>query len=124
VIQEAIDNKRKMISGEIPLRNQYIALSIPPRHGKSMTITETLPSYYLGQFPNDRVILAGYNTDFATKFGKKNKEKVDKYGQKLFGRSLKKGTSSATDWDIEDHRGGVISRGILSDKPYPMTEKS
>jgi predicted phage terminase large subunit-like protein len=114
IIQEAIDTKKKMINGELPLKNQYIALSIPPRHGKSMTITETLPSFYLGQFPNDRVILAGYNSDFATKFGKKNKEKVERFGEKVFGRSLKKGTSSATDWDIEDHRGGVISRGILS----------
>ncbi|MEH7082959.1 phage terminase large subunit [Neobacillus drentensis] len=114
VIQEAIDKKRRMIAGEIPKENQYIALSIPPRHGKSMTITETLPSYYLGNFPNDRVILAGYNSDFATKFGKKNKEKVERYGEKIFGRSIKKGFSSATDYDIEGHRGGVISRGILS----------
>ncbi|MEH7480246.1 phage terminase large subunit [Neobacillus drentensis] len=114
VIQEALDKKRQMLSGEIPKRNQYIALSIPPRHSKSMTITETLPSYYLGNFPNDRVILAGYNTEFATKFGKKNKEKVERYGEKIFGRTIKKGSSSATDWDIEGHRGGVISRGILS----------
>ncbi|MEK3853438.1 phage terminase large subunit [Cytobacillus sp. FSL H8-0458] len=114
VIQEALDKKKKMLNGEIPKQNQYIALSIPPRHGKSMTITETLPSFYLGQFPNDRVILAGYNTDFATKFGKKNKDKVELYGKKVFGRTIKKGSSSATDWDIEGHRGGVISRGILS----------
>ncbi|TYS46758.1 phage terminase large subunit [Bacillus infantis] len=114
IVQEAIDNKKRMLSGEMPLRNQYIALSIPPRHGKSMTITETAPSFYLGQFPNDRVILAGYNTDFATKFGKKNKEKVERFGRKIFGNELKKGSSSATDWDIEGHRGGVISRGILS----------
>jgi predicted phage terminase large subunit-like protein len=114
VIQEAIDNKKQMLSGEIPIQNQYIALSIPPRHGKSMTITETLPSFYLGQLPNDRVILAGYNTDFATKFGKKNKEKVERFGNKVFGVDIKKGSSSATDWDIEGKRGGVISRGILS----------
>lgn len=114
IVQEAIDNKKKMLAGEIPMKNQYIAISVPPRHGKSMTITETLPSYYLGQFNNHRVILAGYNTDFATKFGKKNKEKVELYGDKVFNISIKKGTSSATDWDIQGYRGGVISRGILS----------
>jgi hypothetical protein len=57
VIQEAIDKKKRMIAGEIPLKNQYITLSIPPRHSKSMTITETLPSFYLGHFPNHRVII-------------------------------------------------------------------
>lgn len=114
LIQEVTDNKKRMLKGEIPLKNQYICLSIPPRHGKSMTITETFPSYYLGHFPNHRVILGAYGTDFAAKFGKKNKEKVERYGSKLFSTSIKKGTSSATDWDIEGHRGGVISRGILA----------
>ncbi|WP_203289842.1 phage terminase large subunit [Metabacillus sp. cB07] len=114
VIQKAIDNKKRMISGDIPMRNQYIALSIPPRHGKSMTITETVPSFYLGQFPHHRVIIGGYNTEFAATFGKKNREKVEMFGDKIFGRGIKKGSSSATDWDIEGHRGGVISRGILS----------
>ena len=84
-----------------------------------MTITETAPSFFLGHFPNDRVILAGYGQDFAVKFGKKNKEKIDKYGQTLFGLKLKDGSSSSTDWDIVSikggaMRGGCISRGILS----------
>lgn len=113
-IQKVINNKKKMINGEIPLRNQYIALSIPPRHSKSMTITETLPSYYLGQFPNDRVILGGYGTDFTKKFSKKNKEKVEQFGKKLFGIEIKKDTSAATDWDLQGSRGGVIARGITA----------
>lgn len=118
-VQQAIDNKKRMVAGEITLKNQYISLSVPPRHSKSMTITETAPSYYLGHFPNDRIILAGYNTDFATKFGKKNKEKVERFGETIFGINIKKGSSSATDWDVEradgkKYRGGVISRGILS----------
>lgn len=119
IVQQAIDNKKRMLAGEITLQNQYITLSIPPRHSKSMTITETAPSFYLGHFPNHRIILAGYGQDFAVKFGKKNKEKVNLYGSQIFGIGLKQGSSSATDWDIEGmegkkYRGGVISRGILS----------
>ena len=49
VIQEAIDKKKQMNAGEIPTKNQYIAINMPPRHSKSMTITETLPSYYFGE---------------------------------------------------------------------------
>lgn len=113
-IQQAIDTKKRMATGEIKTRNQYITISIPPRHGKSMTITETLVSYYLGQFPNHRVILGSYGSDFAMKFGKKNREKFEQYGEKLFNLRLKRGTQSATDWDIEGHRGGTISRGITS----------
>ncbi|WP_368658669.1 phage terminase large subunit [Metabacillus halosaccharovorans] len=114
VLQEAIDKKKKMLNGDIPLENQYITLSIPPRHSKSMTTTETYPSYYLGHFPNDRVILGGYGTDFAKTFGKKNKQKIDEYGKKLFDIEISKDSSSATDWDLKGTRGGTISRGITA----------
>lgn len=113
-IQHAIDEKKRMRAGDIPTKNQYIVLSIPPRHSKSMTITETLPSYYLGHFPNDRVIEGSYSTTFAQKFGKKNKSKLSRHGKELFDVELSKESNSATDWDLEGYRGGMISRGILA----------
>lgn len=113
-IQNAIEQKKRMRHGEIPTENQYIILSVPPRHSKSMTITETLPSYYLGQFPNDRVIEGSYSTTFAQKFGKKNKQKLELYGEELFDVSISRESSSATDWDLKDSNGGMISRGILA----------
>jgi len=56
---------------------------LPPQHGKSMTITETFPSYYLGRNPRNRVIEASYNDDFARKFGRRNREKVTEFGSRL-----------------------------------------
>ena len=80
-----------MNAGEIPTTNQYIAINMPPRHSKSMTITETLPSYYLGNFPEERVIEISYSDTFARRFGKKNKEKVKQYNQiYLISKYLKK----------------------------------
>jgi predicted phage terminase large subunit-like protein len=114
IIQEAIDRKKDMIAGKIPMEEQYIGLSIPPRHGKSMTVTETLPSYYLGHFPNDRIIEGSYNTTFASKFGKKNLQKMTKYGEELFELKVSPSTKSSSDWDIDGTRGGMISRGILA----------
>jgi predicted phage terminase large subunit-like protein len=114
IIQEAIERKKAMFEGRLPIENQYIGFSIPPRHGKSMTITETLPSFYLGHFPNDRVIEGSYNTTFAQKFGKKNLQKVNNYGDELFGIKVSATTKSSSDWDIDGTRGGMISRGILA----------
>jgi len=114
IIQEAIERKKAMIEGKIPMENQYLGFSIPPRHGKSMTITETLPSFYLGQFPNDRIIEGSYNTTFAQKFGKKNLQKVNMYGDELFGLRVSPTSKSSSDWDIDGTRGGMISRGILA----------
>jgi predicted phage terminase large subunit-like protein len=114
IIQEAIERKKAMVAGKIPMENQYIGFSIPPRHGKSMTITETLPSFYLGHFQNDRVIEGSYNTTFAQKFGKKNLQKVKQFAAELFGIELSPSSKSSSDWDIDGTRGGMISRGILA----------
>lgn len=114
VIQQAIDNKKKMREGLIPTENQYIALNMPPRHSKSMTITETLPSYYLGKFPEDRVIEISYNDTFARKFGKKNKEKIRQFGKELFEIEIAKDSSAHDEWSLDNNIGGMISRGVLS----------
>ncbi|MFC5775152.1 phage terminase large subunit [Ectobacillus antri] len=113
-LQDAIERRKRMITGEEPMKVQYLAFNLPPRHGKSMTITETFPSYFLGHFPDDRVIELSYGTNFAERFGKKNREKVELYANELFGVELNKRSSSSTDWDIEGTRGGMISRGILA----------
>ncbi|MFY0760199.1 phage terminase large subunit [Metabacillus dongyingensis] len=114
VIQSAIDKKKRMRDGEIPTENQYIALNMPPRHSKSMTITESLPSFYLGQFPEDRIIEISYNDTFARKFGKKNKEKVRQFGKELFDIEIAKDSSAHDEWALDNNIGGMISRGVLS----------
>jgi predicted phage terminase large subunit-like protein len=114
VIQKAIQKKQDMMNGLIPMENQYIALNMPPRHSKSMTITETLPSYYLGKFPLHRVIEISYGQDFAKKFGKKNKEKIDQFGDELFNIQLSTSSSAVDDFYLSNEVGGMISRGALS----------
>lgn len=114
IIQQAIDKKKRMRAGEIPTENQYIALNMPPRHSKSMTITESLPSYYLGHFQEDRIIEISYNDTFARKFGKKNKEKVRHYGKDLFDIEIAKDSSAHDEWSLNNNIGGMISRGVLS----------
>ncbi|MFE1630379.1 phage terminase large subunit [Brevibacillus reuszeri] len=111
-INTMIERKERMRAGLEPKRRQYMVLSVPPRHGKSMHLTETLPSYFLGKFPDERVIVASYGSDFAVRFGKKNREKINLYGNGLFGIGISGASSSATDWDIEGRRGGMNSRGM------------
>ncbi|HOO13212.1 MAG TPA: terminase family protein, partial [Bacillota bacterium] len=97
-----------MEAGEI-LR---LMIYLPPRHGKSMTVTETFPSYFIGRKPERRVIETSYGDSLAQRFGKFNRQKVQEYGQELFGISISKEKASMTDWDIAGHRGGMISAGI------------
>ena len=89
-----------------------LVLSCPPQHGKSLTVTETFPSWYVGKYPDRRCIIACYNDDFAGKFGRRNKGKIDEVGQFIFDIKLKK--SSDRDMEIANHSVSIITRGIMS----------
>lgn len=119
VLNDAINKRKRMMKGEMPVETQYFMFSVPAQHGKSMHITETFPSYFLGHFPHEGVIEISYNSNFASTFGGRNKDKVKEYGKELFGIGVARDKDSSDEWDIVDRdgrktRGGMISRGILS----------
>lgn len=113
-----------------------MVISMPPQHGKSMTITGALPSFYLGKNPRGRVICISYGEEFATFFGRKNRDKLARFGNELFNVGLATSPNSATEFEVlpklafSDMKmgmsmsmgmgigmgmaGGMISRGILS----------
>ena len=67
---------------------------MPPRHGKSMTVTATFPSYYLGKYPDRRVIEVSYGDDLAKEFGDANRMKIAEHGYELFGVLLSQTAAS------------------------------
>jgi predicted phage terminase large subunit-like protein len=89
-----------------------IIIQQPPQTGKSQTVTETLPSYFLGKWPYGRVIEISYGDDLATRFGRRNKQKIEEFGKLLFNIELSKDSSSAVDFELAGTKGGMISRGI------------
>ncbi|NGP45981.1 phage terminase large subunit [Bacillaceae bacterium SIJ1] len=91
---------------------KHIIIEMPPRHGKSMTVTESFPSYYLGKNPSKRVITASYSDSLARKFGRLNREKLNEYGSRLFSVSLSTINAAQNNWGIEGYRGGMIATGI------------
>ena len=48
-----------------------LCISVPPQHGKTTTITKTLPSWFVGRNIGKWAILTAYNADIAEKFGEK-----------------------------------------------------
>ena len=93
---------------------QILIVEVPPQHGKSQSVTETLPSYYLGKFPSRRIIEASYGDDLARRFGRRNKQKIKQFGYELFGIELSKSSSSDAEFEIQEHKGTMISRGIMA----------
>ena len=91
---------------------EILVIQMPPQHGKSTSITETLPSWYLGKHPDKHVIEISYNEQFAIRFGRRNKRKIDEYGDEIFGIKIAKDNNRAVEFEIAEHTGGMLSRGV------------
>ncbi|MGI6168815.1 MAG: phage terminase large subunit [Christensenellales bacterium] len=107
------DKAQEFIERKTTKPYEILVLSMPPQHGKSMTITETLPSWFLMKNPDGRVIEISYSEDFAQLFGRRNRSKINEFGSK-FGVQLAKTPNSNLEFEIDGKAGGMISRGILS----------
>ena len=90
-----------------------LCLSVPPQHGKSYTVTETLPSWFLGRNPDMRCIVTGYNADMAERFGDRNRQLIKRYGKEIFGVEVSDSQDNKTLWEIANHEGGMYAAGIL-----------
>jgi hypothetical protein len=109
-LQLVCSNIEKLIKREI--KENILIISMPPQHGKSQCVTETLPSWYLGNNPSKRVIEVSYGDDLAQRFGRRNKEKILEFGKQIFNIELSK--VSDTDFEIKKHKGSMISKGIMA----------
>lgn len=91
---------------------KHLLVTFPPRHGKSELTSKYFPAWFLGHNPDKRVILTGYEADFAAQWGYKARNIMSEYGPNLFGLNVS-GNSSARDrWDIEGHTGGMNTAGV------------
>ncbi|WP_369354096.1 terminase large subunit domain-containing protein [Lysinibacillus capsici] len=77
------DVLQRVVDGE----QLSILIEMPPRHGKSMTVTESFPSFYSGENPDKRVIAAAYSDGLETNFGRLNRNKF-KFSHDLFNVQL------------------------------------
>lgn len=107
------DRVQSFIEAKTGNAYDILVIETPPQHGKSLTITESLPSWYLGKYPTRQVILASYNDDFAERFCRKNKTKIRQFGDKLFQIRIGE-IDRATEIELDNHKGRLISRGIRS----------
>jgi predicted phage terminase large subunit-like protein len=52
-------------------RVKRLVITMPPRHGKSMTASEFFPAWYLGRNPAKAIIATSYGQELALDFGRK-----------------------------------------------------
>lgn len=88
-----------------------LVITMPPRHGKSELCSRFFPAWFLGTFPDHRIILASYEADFAKSWGRRARDLLEQYGD-WFGISVDKRSSAANQWNITGRAGGMTTAGV------------
>lgn len=111
------DEVQRFIETDTGNAYDILILETPPQHGKSLTVTEALPSWCMGRHPDWRVILASYNDETAERFARRNKAKISQAGKVLFNVEIS-GVNRAREFELMGPYGSIIgqllSRGIRS----------
>ncbi len=77
-----------------------------------MLVSQYYPGWYLGTFPDRRIILASYEADFAETWGRKVRDCLEEVGMHFFGIKINPASSSASRWDLLGHTGGMSTAGV------------
>ncbi|MGL5714478.1 MAG: phage terminase large subunit [Paraclostridium sp.] len=76
-----------------------LIITMPPRHLKSRTISETFPSWFMAKDPTRHTIACSYSAELGVKFGAKNKEKFETLGRDFFGAQLSREARAKSPWE-------------------------
>lgn len=94
--------------------NTRLIVTMPPRHGKSELISRFTPAWYLGRFPDRKIILASYSDTFAASWGRAAREIMEQVGEPVFGVRVNQEAKGGQLWEIKQPAGSRSLRsGIM-----------
>ena len=88
-----------------------LIVAMPPRHGKSEYCSKYLPAWFVGKWPNKRVMLGSYEADFASQWGRRARNVLEEFGS-LFSVAVSSDSSAANRWGVQGHDGGMQTAGV------------
>lgn len=89
----------------------HLVVNAPPRHGKSELFSRFGSTWYLGEYPSHRVMLASYAAKIAYGWSRRARDAMRSWGPTLWGLSLG-GTAAADNWEIAGYDGGLYATGV------------
>jgi hypothetical protein len=98
-----------LVFGEIDRFMQFLA----PRAGKSMVASVVAPSFYLGNYPGDKVMQASHQKELAVEFGREARDIIgdEDYKDIFPGVELRKDAAAAGRWHTTK-RGAYFAAGV------------
>lgn len=114
VIDEALDAAARWVESEGTDGLSHIIISMPPRHGKTMTVSRLFAAWFLGRWPDRRVILASYGADLARKNSRWVRNVIGSTAFRAMfpGVGLAADSRAAETFDLSGHEGGLDAVGV------------
>ncbi len=89
-----------------------LIVNIPPQFGKSELISKHFTAWFLAKFPQKKIILVSYESEYAASWGMKARTVFSEYALPVFGCQL--GSMQARDWWDTTEGGYMATGGALS----------
>lgn len=86
--------------------------TVPPRHSKSLHVSENLPAWYLGRFPDNRIIGASHTQELANTFSRRVRNKIASDRYPFADVTIAGDKAAVKAWDIEGRQGGYYAVGV------------
>lgn len=91
-----------------------LIITMPPRHGKTLTVSRFYPAWHLGRNPDNRVMLVSYGADLSDKNSRMARNLIRApYYQAIFpGVALADDSRAVDSWDLAREEGGADALGV------------
>lgn len=91
-----------------------LIIEMPPRHGKTLTVSRYFPAWHLGRNPNHRIMLVSYGADLADKNSRiaRNLIRAPYYRAIFPDIELAQDSRAVDSWDLSQQDGGADALGI------------
>lgn len=99
----------EQIGAKIRKGGARLIINLPPRHTKSMLVSEWCPLWFLEHWPRRHVILCSYQADIAEDFGRKCRNEAR--SNPRVGVELVEDSKSSSRWNTPQG-GGMITAGV------------
>lgn len=115
--QAAIDNVLSQVADYVLTKGQRgikrAMIFMPPRHGKTMSVSRMFPAWLMACNPRLRLIMASYGAILAARNSRTVRNLIQSHGyQHLFPHvQISDDTAAKNEWDTTEG-GGVIAAGI------------
>ncbi len=93
--------------------NKRLIVQMPPRHGKSETVSRKFPAYYIGKNPDKNVILSSYGFNLAKSFSREVRDTLETRAYRtVFNVGTSPDQRAVNDWNVAGRKGGMLATGV------------